>query len=140
MVDQLTRVPFGEASAWQRLPSPFYTDSHRRFKMAVRQFMNEQVLPEARIHESTGTFSYSDSFPLILFYVSLFLSNTIIQLSSFCVSHQHMVGDYPSKEVFEKCGQFGLLAARIGPGPWLKGRSLPGGVKLEEFGESYEVE
>jgi hypothetical protein len=43
-------------------------------------------------------------------------------------------GKPPSKELFEKAGEYGLLAARIGPGAHLKGRKLPGGVTPEEFG------
>jgi hypothetical protein len=41
--------------------------------------------------------------------------------------------------VFEKCGQFGLLASRIGPGPHLKGFKLPGGVTAEEFDYFHEL-
>jgi hypothetical protein len=44
------------------------------------------------------------------------------------------MGKAASKEVFEKMGQFGLLACRMGPGPHLKMvPSLPGGIKPEEF-------
>lgn len=40
----------------------------------------------------------------------------------------------PSKEVFKKMGDFGLLAARIGPGPHLHWpASLPGGVLPDDF-------
>merc|ERR1711907_567778 len=40
----------------------------------------------------------------------------------------------PSDEIFLKMGAFGLLAARIGPGPHLKYvPSLPGGVDPDEF-------
>ncbi|KAI3638422.1 hypothetical protein MIR68_003551 [Amoeboaphelidium protococcarum] len=45
----------------------------------------------------------------------------------------------PSKELFEKCGQFGLWASRLGPGHWMKGRQLPGGVKPEEFDYFHEL-
>merc|ERR1712028_179493 len=40
----------------------------------------------------------------------------------------------PSKKVFKKMGDFGLLAARIGPGPHLHWpASLPGGVLPDDF-------
>ena len=43
-------------------------------------------------------------------------------------------GNPPSKELFAKMGQSGMLAARIGPGKHLNlVSSLPGGIKPEEF-------
>lgn len=45
----------------------------------------------------------------------------------------------PSDEVFQKMGEFGLLAARIGPGDHLKyAPRLPGGVSIEEFDYFHE--
>ena len=45
----------------------------------------------------------------------------------------------PSDEVFQKMGEFGLLAARIGPGDHLKyAPRLPGGVSVEEFDYFHE--
>ena len=41
--------------------------------------------------------------------------------------------------MFLKCGEYGLLAARIGPGPHLAGRTLPGGVSPEEFDYFHEL-
>lgn len=45
------------------------------------------------------------------------------------------MGKSPPPELFKKLGQAGFLAARIGPGAYLKdlGIPLPGGVKPEEF-------
>lgn len=48
-------------------------------------------------------------------------------------------GEPPSVEMFQKCGEVGYLASRIGPGPHLKGRQLPGGVKPEEFDYFHEL-
>ncbi|KAI9095171.1 acyl-CoA dehydrogenase/oxidase [Phlyctochytrium arcticum] len=48
-------------------------------------------------------------------------------------------GTIADKETFEKMGQFGLLACRMGPGPHMKGRTLPGGVKPEEFDYFHEM-
>ncbi|KAI9206338.1 acyl-CoA dehydrogenase/oxidase [Polychytrium aggregatum] len=48
-------------------------------------------------------------------------------------------GKYPSIETFRKMGQFGLLAARMGPGPHLQLVSLPSGVRAEEFDYFHEM-
>lgn len=50
-------------------------------------------------------------------------------------------GKEPSLELFKKMGQFGLLAARIGPGKALTmaPNGLPGGVKPEEFDFFHEM-
>ncbi|KAI9029866.1 acyl-CoA dehydrogenase/oxidase [Phycomyces nitens] len=48
-------------------------------------------------------------------------------------------GKAPSAEVYNLLGQEGILASQIGPGPWLKGLKLPGGVKPEEFNYFHEL-
>lgn len=48
-------------------------------------------------------------------------------------------GTKPSDEFMKKLGDNGLLAANIGPGPWLHGMTFPGGVKGEEFDYFHEV-
>eukprot|EP00158_Paraphelidium_tribonemae_P003257 Partr_v1_DN25998_c0_g1_i2_m68809 putative acyl-CoA dehydrogenase len=99
---QLSRVPYAEASVWQsRWHSPFYTDSHRRFKVALRLFFDNVVLPEAREFDA--------------------------------------LGKAPSQELFEKCGEFGLLASRIGPGAHLEGRSLPASIAPADFDYFHEL-
>jgi hypothetical protein len=45
----------------------------------------------------------------------------------------------PSLELFKKAGELGILAIRLGPGPHLKGRTLPGDISPTEFGESASV-
>ncbi len=50
-----------------------------------------------------------------------------------------VTGERPSKEAFEKAGEFGLLASRIGPGKHLAGRRLPGDVKPEQFGRLFQT-
>lgn len=49
-------------------------------------------------------------------------------------------GTKPSDEFMKKLGDNGLLAANIGPGPWLHGMTFPGGVKGEEFDYFHEVQ
>ncbi|KAI7902544.1 acyl-CoA dehydrogenase/oxidase [Cokeromyces recurvatus] len=47
-------------------------------------------------------------------------------------------GAYPTKELYAKLGEEGVLASQIGPGPWLKGLKLPGGIKPEDFDYFHE--
>lgn len=52
---QLSRVPYAEASVWdKRWFSPYFNDSHRRFKLAVRKFFDEVIIPEARENDDAG--------------------------------------------------------------------------------------
>jgi alkylation response protein AidB-like acyl-CoA dehydrogenase len=48
-------------------------------------------------------------------------------------------GEVATIEMYEKMGEFGWLASRIGPGPHLQGLNLPGGVKPEEFDYFHEM-
>lgn len=53
--DALSEVPYAEPSWLSKgYFSPYYTDSHRRFQRAVRQFMTEVVYPEALKCEENG--------------------------------------------------------------------------------------
>ncbi|TPX62529.1 hypothetical protein PhCBS80983_g00251 [Powellomyces hirtus] len=97
----ISEVPFAEPSAWQGFCSPYYKESHFKFRTAVRKFMQEEILPEGISNEESGTTA--------------------------------------DAETFEKMGAFGLLACRMGPGPHLKGMSLPGGVKPEEYDYFHEM-
>lgn len=42
-------------------------------------------------------------------------------------------GERPPDEFVQKCGSCHLLAANIGPGPWLNGVTLPGGIRGEDY-------
>jgi len=100
--DQISRVPYAEAPYWRNLPSPYYNESHKKFRLAVRKFLYDEVLKEAERFELNGK--------------------------------------QPSKQVYQKMGQFGLLASRIGPGKHLSlVPSLPGGVTPEEFDYFHEM-
>ncbi|KAG2185997.1 hypothetical protein INT43_002435 [Umbelopsis isabellina] len=96
----ISQVPYGEPSAWQGFKSAYFTESHLKFREAIRKICDE-ILPEALVNEE--------------------------------------LGKSPSIELNKKLGQTGVLAAQIGPGPWLQGRSLPGGVKPEEFDYFHEM-
>ena len=50
----LSKVPYGEASAFQGFPSPFYNESHRKFRTAVRAFYQEEVEEEALLFDENG--------------------------------------------------------------------------------------
>jgi alkylation response protein AidB-like acyl-CoA dehydrogenase len=51
---ELSRVPYAEPSAFQGLPSPYYNDSHRRFRSDLRRFFDEDVMPEAVANDARG--------------------------------------------------------------------------------------
>ncbi|KAF7721050.1 hypothetical protein EC973_005515 [Apophysomyces ossiformis] len=96
----ISSVPYSESSAWMGFKSPYFKESHARFRSALRKTM-DSLAPEAR--------GYEDS------------------------------GDKPSTELLQKLGDLGILAANIGPGPWLKSFRLVGDVKPEEFDYFHEM-
>jgi len=96
----ISKVPYGEPSAWQGYKSPYFTESHIKFRAAIRKIFDE-IVPEALVNED--------------------------------------LGKSPSLELNKKLGAAGVLAAQIGPGPWLQGIKLPGGVKPEEFDYFHEM-
>ncbi|EIE91053.1 hypothetical protein G6F49_006953 [Rhizopus delemar] len=49
------------------------------------------------------------------------------------------MGSYPTKELYQRLGEEGVLASQIGPGPWLKGLKLPGGIEPEKFDYFHEL-
>lgn len=53
----LSKVPYGEPM-WltPAFKSPFYNESHRRLRKAVREFVDEHVYPEAQEKELDGTY------------------------------------------------------------------------------------
>jgi predicted heme/steroid binding protein len=102
----ISLVPFAESSFWQGFKSPYYNESHIRFRKAVRTFIQSKCEPEAAISEDSGK--------------------------------------TPSAKLYKEMGEFGLLAARVGPGPHLKYfsqfiKELPAGVKPEEFDYFHEL-
>ncbi|KAG0170056.1 hypothetical protein DFQ28_002596 [Apophysomyces sp. BC1034] len=95
-----SKVPYAESSAWMGFKSPYFKESHFRFRAAVRKIMDE-LAPEAR--------SFEDS------------------------------GEKPTDEFMQKLGSHGLLAANVGPGPWLRDYKLPGGVTADEYDYFHEM-
>ncbi|KAJ7475782.1 peroxisomal acyl-CoA-dehydrogenase [Mycena latifolia] len=53
---QLSLVPYAEPS-WlvPGFHSPYYTENHRKFQVAIRKFVDEFIYPEAQIKEEDGT-------------------------------------------------------------------------------------
>ncbi|KAG0176042.1 hypothetical protein DFQ28_007923 [Apophysomyces sp. BC1034] len=96
----ISTVPYAESSAWMGYRSPYFKESHIRFRAALRKIMDE-LAPEARSYEDTG--------------------------------------EKPSDEFVQKLGSHGILAANVGPGPWLKPFRLPGNVKAEEYDYFHEM-
>ncbi|THH13330.1 hypothetical protein EW146_g6875 [Bondarzewia mesenterica] len=53
--DEVSQVPYAEPSWLSKgFSSPYYTDSHRRFQKAVRNFVMEVVYPDAQQCEENG--------------------------------------------------------------------------------------
>lgn len=91
----LSKVPYAEPSSFQGFHSAYFNESHHRFRKAVREFIANEIEPEAMVNDANG--------------------------------------ETASEQVFQKMGEFGLLACRMGPGPHMKGMKLPGGITPEEF-------
>jgi len=45
--DAATTVPYGEAAGFWRMHSPYYNDSHHRFRAAIRTFIDAEIRPTA---------------------------------------------------------------------------------------------
>ncbi|RCH80527.1 hypothetical protein CU098_004320 [Rhizopus stolonifer] len=50
----LSKVPYAESSAWMGFKSPYFTESHFKFRRAIREICDE-LAPEAREFEESGT-------------------------------------------------------------------------------------
>ena len=53
---ELSTVPYAESSAFLNFHSPYYTDSHRRFKRAIRALLSKEagVWEEAKLNDALG--------------------------------------------------------------------------------------
>ncbi|KAJ1557722.1 hypothetical protein HK096_005705, partial [Nowakowskiella sp. JEL0078] len=58
----VSRVPYSESSYWGGFRSPYYNDSHKRFREALRKFFDEFVIEEARSGESADKVPSLDLF------------------------------------------------------------------------------
>ncbi|KAJ3071636.1 hypothetical protein HK102_006397, partial [Quaeritorhiza haematococci] len=54
----MAQMPYAEPPSWSKLnsisPSPYYKECHLRLRDAVRKFVEEEVIPEAVLHEENG--------------------------------------------------------------------------------------
>ncbi|KAI7847680.1 acyl-CoA dehydrogenase/oxidase [Circinella umbellata] len=96
----LSKVPYAEPSYWMGFKSPYFNESHTKFRQALRELYAD-VKPEALISEE--------------------------------------LNKAPTLELYKFLGEEGVLASQIGPGPWLKGLKLPGGIKPENFDYFHEM-
>lgn len=89
-------MPYAEP-AWltPQFQSPYYGESHRRLRRALREFVDAEVKPEAQEKERDGT--------------------------------------YISQRLADRMAETNVLAMRLGPGDHLRGKTLLGGVRGEEF-------
>ncbi|RKO88441.1 acyl-CoA dehydrogenase/oxidase [Blyttiomyces helicus] len=51
----ISEVPYAEPTAWQGWHSPYYNDSHFKFRSALRKFVFEEVYPTASANDESGT-------------------------------------------------------------------------------------
>ena len=54
MPGDISNVPYAEASALQGFHSPYFKESHKKFRQAVRAFLETEVLPEAIQFDESG--------------------------------------------------------------------------------------
>ncbi|KAJ3269321.1 hypothetical protein HK104_005146 [Borealophlyctis nickersoniae] len=52
---EISRVPYAEPSAWQGFQSPYYKESHFRFRQALRKFITTEIFPDAISNDDSGT-------------------------------------------------------------------------------------
>lgn len=50
----MSNIPYGEPTYWQGWKSPFWNESHKKFRTAVRKFFQEEALPEAKASNPMG--------------------------------------------------------------------------------------
>ncbi|CAO3699662.1 unnamed protein product [Rhizopus microsporus] len=96
----ISKVPYAEPNPWQGFKSAYYTESHFKFRDAVRKIL-DPLIEEARQYEDSG--------------------------------------EKPSDELVQKLGAHGILAANVGPGPWLNAFKLPGGIASSEYDYFHEL-
>jgi hypothetical protein len=51
---KMSQVPYGEPSAFQGFPSPYYRPSHHAFRAAIREFLEAEVRGPAEASEESG--------------------------------------------------------------------------------------
>ncbi|KAI9099326.1 acyl-CoA dehydrogenase/oxidase [Phlyctochytrium arcticum] len=50
----ISKVPYAESGFWQGRPSPFYTESHIRFRAALRKYYDTELMSEAPSMDAQG--------------------------------------------------------------------------------------
>ena len=79
----------------------YYNDSHKQFRLELRKFFAEEVLP------------FSDEW--------------------------ENIGHTPSKEIYRKMGNKGILACCVAPGIHLKNVKLPTNLDYKDFDYFHEL-
>ena len=98
----LSPVPYAEPT-WltPQFKSPYYNESHRKFRRGLREFVDQHLRAEGEEKEADGT--------------------------------------YISQKMIDAMAANGILAMRLGPGQHLHGKTLPGGIKGEEFDHFHDL-
>mmetsp|Transcript_28743 Transcript_28743/g.92350 ORF Transcript_28743/g.92350 Transcript_28743/m.92350 type:complete len:520 (+) Transcript_28743:81-1640(+) len=100
------------------------------------------AVPFAEIPAFQGQHSpyYGESHRRLLQAVRAFVQTVLEPIAE----SADLAGEYPDLELRQKLGRSGMMAIRLGPGPWLKalgslGVKIPGGVAPEEFDYFHEM-
>jgi predicted heme/steroid binding protein len=62
-------VPYGDSSWYQGYNSPYYTDSHRKFRVAMREFVEKELMPHC--HECNQIIPHSHQISLRKYQLKL---------------------------------------------------------------------
>ncbi|KAI9251067.1 acyl-CoA dehydrogenase/oxidase [Sporodiniella umbellata] len=99
-IGDISKVPYAESSAWMGFKSPYFKESHFKYRAALRK-ITDSLAEEARALDVSG--------------------------------------QKPTEAFMKKLGEHHIIAAHIGPGPWLHGLVFPGGLRGEEFDYFHEM-
>jgi alkylation response protein AidB-like acyl-CoA dehydrogenase len=58
----ISKVPYAEPSNLQGFKSPYFKESHFKFRKAVREFMEKEVLPEGLSFDESGKAASKETF------------------------------------------------------------------------------
>ena len=53
-IGAISKVPYAESSFWMGSKSAYYTESHVKFRAAVREFIDKEIRPHAASYEEDG--------------------------------------------------------------------------------------
>ena len=122
---ELSKVPYAEPTWLSKgYYSPYYSDNHRKFQTAVREFFTTVVQPESQRCEENGKR----------------ISQEVVDKMRYVILSCHVFSFSTANQTHLLFSDTNIISMRLGPGKHLQGRSLMGGiVKPEEFDYFHEV-